>query len=580
VQEQKKALHVPCWQIANNLQTREKNEAGTIQIQMKNKKVRFYTGDIETKGGLLGDFLMGGVFDGKRYREFDNEDDFMGFILGIKGTIFFHFLEFDIKSIWQWCEKNGIEIESIPKLSGDKQVIEWKFKDVVFRDSFALTRSSLSALSLGFNLKTKKIPMDTYHFAKRTEKLKRYLKNDVISLHEAMTKFYQFIGWQHFTRMSIASIAMAKFKEIDLQAYKRIIESPIYMDMDKFIREAFFTGYFKTFDANIEKETTAIWDIDVNSYYASMMRGNPFPLGGIIETKNREEIQSLMENKLGIIQARMIVPKGLKLGFLPVRKENGIDYPTRGRWEGSWTTPEIVFAKNLGYQFIFRRGVFWQFQDRLFDKYINYLAKIKEHSRGAKQAIVKQMAVSFYGKFSQRRQMSVLKHSKELGINIPHVVYVRTPFSHAEISVFTTAYARIFTYVFCEEVGWKNILSVNADAVIFKGEMSKRFRKRWIHPVRFGKFKIVSDIKKAIILKRGVYALKDTKGKEIIRNQGANSEFSKLLTFDDFEKAKKKRVWIQYRKIKRPNSVYHYLTRGGKIKSAITESRKIRIKSR
>jgi len=553
---------------------------------------KFYTSDIETKKGFVGDFLIGGIFDGKKYLEFTKETNFMRFILGLKGVVFFHYLDFDIRTILDWCSRNKIKIKTMPVMSGDRRVIEWKINDVVFRDSFVLTQSSLRDLAESFNLKTRKLEIRNYQFLKRTKELKRYLRNDVIVLYKILIGFYNFIGWRNFDKKTIASIALDKFKEISKQSYQRIIETSVYEEIDKFLRQAYFSGYYATFKTEIENKNQRILKIDVNSYYASAMCNNVFPWGATMKSENEKEISELITKKLGIIQAKTRIPKGLKFGFLPVKTgEEGVEYPVKGVIRGTWTTPEIIFALNLGYKFKFEKVVFWQFKNHLFRKYINYLAKIKRKSKGAKRTIAKQLLVSLYGKFAQRRDISLFK---KLERPIPNRLYldedltiseekkyIRTPYSHPEISIFTTAYARIWMYQICQKIGWENIFAIINDSLIIRDNLSRKFKEKWFDENEIGKFKVEARIEKGIVFARGVYALKNIDGTEIIRNQGALKEFSKLLTFEDFEKVKKRKqkIWKQYNNLKQPRTIYSYLKGKSKLKEERITKRKIKIKA-
>lgn len=555
---------------------------------MKNKQ-QFFSADIETKKGFVGDFLIGGIFNGRKYWEFVKENDFMRFVLGLKGIVFFHYLDFDIRTIIGWCLKNKIKTKTMPIMDGSRRVIEWKINNVVFRDSFVLTQSSLKDLAKSFNLKTQKLEIKNYKFTKITKSLRKYLKNDIVALYKILVGFYNFIGWANFNKKTIASISMEKFKEIDKQSYRRITETSIYEEVDKFLRQAYFSGYYATFKTEIKNGKQHILKIDCNSYYASSMRNNPFPWGTITKIEVEEEISEMLNRKLGIIQAKAIIPQGLKFGFLPIKTEDGVEYPTKGTINGAWSTPEIILALKLGYKFEFKRAIFWQFRDYLFRKYINFLTKIKEKSKGAKRVIAKQLLVSLYGKFAQRRNIPLFKKLKRPVPNRLYLDdnltiseekrYIRTPYSHPEISIFTTAYARIFLFKICQKIGFENIYSIINDSLILRDNLSNRFKKRWFHPTEIGKFKIVSEINKAIILARGVYAIKDITGKEIIRNQGGLREFNKLLTFKDFERVKGKKVWMQYNGIKKPKTIYAFLKGKGKLKEEAITNRKIKIRS-
>jgi len=557
---------------------------------IKNKKIHFWAGDIETSGGLTGQFLLGGVYDGRKYFEFEKEADFMNFVLNLDRTIFFHLLDFDIRFVIDWCQRKGIAIKTMPVMAGEKKVIEWKINKAIFRDSFILTQESLRELAKSFKLKTHKLEMRNYQNLRKSAKLKRYLKNDVVILHRIMAKFYDFAGWENFQKRTIASLSLEKFKEIDESSYNRIVEHPIYRKDEEFLRQGYFAAYYKVFNSEIKNKDKKILKIDVNSYYANMMQDNMFPWGKILKPQKVLDIMQLFhERKLGIIQAKAIVPKKLKFGFLPIKTERGVDYPTRGTIKGTWATPEIIFAQKLGYRFYFEKAIFFPFQDYLFRKYINYLARIKEKSSGAKRTIAKNLMVSLYGKFAQRRNISLFK---QIEIPIPGKFYlddnlsiveekryIRTPYSHPEISIFTTAYARIWMYEFCQKISFENIYVILNDSLILNDNLSEEFKRQWFHPDKIGKFKIVSQIEKGIVLGRGIYALKNINGTEIIKNQGGVKEYNKLLKFNDFEKIKKdkQRFWQQYSDIKRPRTIYSYLKGKSKLKEEQINKRKIKM---
>lgn len=515
-------------------------------------KAQFWTGDIETREGK---FWFGGIYNGKKYYEFEKEDEFMKFVLELNNMIFFHYLDSDIRTIFNWCLKEKIKFVTPPIISGDRKIIEWKIGTTIFRDSFILMSEDLNELAKSFNLKIQELEVRDYQKFKKA-KLRKYLKNDVIGLHQILKKFYDFIGWKNFKKKTIASISLAKFKETDRNSFDRITEYPIYPRDDDFLRQAYFSGYYADFKTKFENKNKKILKIDVNSFYGSVMRDNFFPWGHLVKPKV-EEISKL-KNELGIVKAEAKVPK-LKFGFLPIKTEQGIKYPTKGTIRGIWTTPEILFAEKLGYKFKFKKGIFWPFQDYLFKKYINQYAKIKEESRGAKRVIAKNLLVSLYGKFAQRRDVSTFKRVKKpipnrfyLDENLTIVEekrYVRTPYSHPEISVFTTAYARIWMYKICQQIGWNNIFALINDSLIIEDKLTKEFKKKWFDENEIGKFKIEAQIEKGILLGRGFYALKDMMGREIIKTQSLPKEIKKTLSFADFEKNKKLGLDKDIRKI-------------------------------
>jgi len=438
---------------------------------MKNKS-KFYTGDLVYQG-FTKKFISAEIYDGKKHFKFRKKSEFLKFILNLNSTLFFYDLDDAIRTIFEWCQEKKIKIDTSPFLSGDNRIIEWKIiKNTIFRDALSLLPENLKNLADSFGIKKEK------------------RKNNTILFYKILKKFWDFVGWENFNKKSISSVALAKFKKIDKNAYNQIIEYPIYPENFDFIKKAYFSSYYHTFKEKFENKRKMIIKIDCNSFYGAIMRNNLFPWGYLSEHKNKKEILDHFEkDELGIIEARVKIPKGLPMGFLPVKRKEGIDYPIVGKTiKGVWTTPEIKYAQGLGYKFEFKKSVFWPFKTHLFRKYINYLARMKENSRGAKRTIAKFLLVSFYGKFAQRRELSFFKYTEKplfdkmyLDRNLTLVEekkYMRAPFSHPEISVFTTAYARIFIWGLCEKIGWEKIISIINDSLILEVEENffKKFR--------------------------------------------------------------------------------------------------------
>ena len=499
---------------------------------MENKP-KFYTGNLVYQG-FTKKFISAEIYNGKKHFRFRKRGEFLKFILNLNSTLFFYDLDDAIRTIFEWCQEKKIKIDTSPFLSSDNRIIEWKIKNTIFRDALSLLQESLKNLADSFGIKKEK------------------RKNNTILLYEILKKFWDFVGWENFDKKSISSVALAKFKKIDKNAYNQITEYPIYPEKFNFIKKAFFPSYYYTFQDTFENKSNEkmIIKIDCNSFYGAMMRKNLFPWGYLTEYKNKKEIlKHFKKDELGIIEAKVKIPKNLPMGFLPVKRKERIDYPVGKTIKGFWTTPEIKYAQKLGYKFEFKKGVFWSFKSHLFRKYINYLAKIKENSKGAKRTIAKFLLVSFYGKFAQRRELSFFKYTEKpvfekmyLDRNLTLVEekkYIRAPFSHPEISVFTTSYARIFMWKLCEKIGWEKVYSIINDSLIIEADEKffKKFKKL-LDNNKVGKFKIEGIIEKGIVLAHGVYSLKTIDGREIIKYQGVPNESRTLKSFKDFEKIK------------------------------------------
>ncbi|MBT9174284.1 MAG: hypothetical protein DDT21_02697 [Syntrophomonadaceae bacterium] len=503
---------------------------------MVKNKVKFYVGDFIWKG-FTRQFIQAGFFDGKNYYHLKNKKEFLDIILNLNSTIFFYNLDDKIRVLLDWLKKENLKFEFSPFLSGDNKIIEWKIKNTIFRDSFILLNSSLEDLAKDFGIE-------------KDFKNKSF-KQKIIIFHKILREFWDFLGWDCFENRSISAIALKKFKQFDKIAYAQIVEYPIYPERFKFIKKAYFPAFYWTFKDSFESKTEKILKIDCNSFFGEMMRRNEFPFSYSIElTKKKDILEHFKKKELGIIEARVKVPPNLPLGFLMTKKKGLIDNPKKGTISGVWTSPELEFAKGLGYKILkLKRAIFWNDKRYLFKKYINHLARIKEKGKGVKKTIAKFLLVSFYGKFAQRREFSSFRKVEKpisgkmyLDRNLTLMEekkYMRVPFSHPEISVFTTAWARIFMWKFCEMIKWENVYSLINDSLIIADNLSQKLKKRWFDQNKVGKFKIEGEIKKGIILGRGVYALKIKNGKEIIKAQGLLKDLKDTLTFYDFEKLKK-----------------------------------------
>ncbi len=155
------------------------------------------TWDIETKG-LGGDFVIGGVFDGHEYKEFETWDDFFNIIKTSPDKTKFYAhnaAKYDNRYLLYEAFKRGYKVKNILYIQGGfifKIVINNKIYD--FRDSIFLMSGSLKNLCKAFNIEQSKKDFNINSWIKSdfkiTPELKEYLKYDCISLYELLTKFY------------------------------------------------------------------------------------------------------------------------------------------------------------------------------------------------------------------------------------------------------------------------------------------------------------------------------------------------------------------------------------------------------
>lgn len=195
------------------------------------------------------------------------------------------------------------------------------------------------------------------------------------------------------------------FEHDYLKMYKtgELIVDPI----DEFImneltpQESLFGGYtetFKFYDKCLDNET--IYYIDINSSYpAQMIKEIYFGHPTVIKSNFKD-----IKEYHGVVKCKILAPKGLKQGYLPVRINNKLKLPlcrtcafneNNKKCEcknkdrvlyGSWFTHELKYAISKGYEIIKMYEVH-HFKkparsDDVFKEYINTLYRLKQEKSG------------------------------------------------------------------------------------------------------------------------------------------------------------------------------------------------------
>jgi len=286
------------------------------------------------------------------------------------------------------------------------------------------------------------------------EELKEYVEVDAIGLHDLLVKAKTVLGVDEF-RLTTASTAFAEWREIvgdDEKLYR------VDARHDEFFRESYCGGRVEVF----EREGLCVDYVDVNSMYPFVMRNQPYPAGGCSRTKR------FVEDKLGIYEVRVHAPDGLEIPLLPKKHDGKLLFPT-GSWTGVYCSPELLKARDLGYEFEVLRGVVWEGCGKPFNEYIDkwHAVKTKAASEGDKcrKYIAKLYLNSLYGKFGQKRKHRKIKHGftrkdlrngckplfPEYGLYAVNEE-TRKPFTTCHIASFVTCYARLVLYDGFEQV--------------------------------------------------------------------------------------------------------------------------------
>ena len=88
-----------------------------------------------------------------------------------------------------------------------------------------------------------------------------------------------------------------------------------------------------------------------------------------------------LDKLFGIYHAE-VVTNNLYIGLLPVRTKSGLIFPN-GKFEGTWTSIELQFAKSKGYQIKVTKGFQFNKEFNVFNSYVNDLSKLKDELKGS-----------------------------------------------------------------------------------------------------------------------------------------------------------------------------------------------------
>ena len=160
-----------------------------------------------------------------------------------------------------------------------------------------------------------------------------------------------------------------------------------------FIKEAYFGGItevYKPFGKDLNY-------IDVNSLYP-FAAINPMPGIECNYIESLDQINGLnLENLFGFFYAK-VKTNDQYLGLLPVRRDNRLIFPN-GKFEGIWTSEELKFAKEKGYEILVMKGYNFNKVFSLFDRFIFDLFNLKSKSVGSIRIIAKSLLNNLLGRF-------------------------------------------------------------------------------------------------------------------------------------------------------------------------------------
>ena len=121
-----------------------------------------------------------------------------------------------------------------------------------------------------------------------------------------------------------------------------------------------------------------------------------------------------LDKLFGVFYAEVIT-NDLYIGLLPIKTKTGIIFPN-GKISGTWTSVELQFAKELGYQIKVTKGFQFNKEFNVFDKYVDELSQLKDTLKGSQRQIVKSLLNNLLGRFGLNfvKPITQTVHKKKL----------------------------------------------------------------------------------------------------------------------------------------------------------------------
>lgn len=371
-------------------------------------------------------------------------------------------------------------------LKTDNHIIE-------FRDSFKLLPFSLKRIGESFATEHKKLDMEyngfRYAGCEITEKEKKYIRNDVLVIKEALEIAFS----EGHTKLTIGSCCLDEFKKgYDKDLYETLFpnlhqvqidkQKYIYENAGKYIRKSYRGGWCYVAKGYENKViTTGGITIDVNSLYPSMMHsesGNYYPIG-LPTFWAGNYIPECVKYKHRYYFVKIRCRFKLRKGFLPfiqikdnflykgnecletadiydlktgTYKEyyinpNGEKIPATVELTLTMTDYKLFLEHYETKELEILSGCWFETEIGLFDRYINKYKKIKQNSEGAYRELAKLFLNNLYGKFAASTdssfKMAILKENGVIGF-VPVHKEDKQP-GYIAIGSAITSYARNFT---------------------------------------------------------------------------------------------------------------------------------------
>lgn len=361
----------------------------------------FLSFDIETiveDKKRVGQFLFGGIYNGKQYEHFIDRVKMKNYITRncFTGCVWVaHNAEYDINRIF-------LDDKNIERYYNGGRLVMAKYPTstgfIYFWDSFNLSFQSLAKIGEIIGVHKKEIAFGDLVTPKYIE----YNKRDCAIVWEYMRMLQETITELGGNmKMTIGSMALDLFRRKYMPIEAAYFQLPEHLINT--YRQGYYGGRVEVFDFNKYKN---VYYYDINSSYpASMLKD--FPL--LDSWKNKPNL-----DYEGITEVRIDCP-ALDYQPLPYRTELGKLLFPCGNWKSWYYNNELraIQSRFKAVKYKIIRGYHYTKSVPIFSGYVNDLyARRKAAKKDSLKEIFKRLLNSLYGKFAVHSNFEMIKDNK------------------------------------------------------------------------------------------------------------------------------------------------------------------------
>ncbi len=331
-----------------------------------------------------------------------------------------HNANYDWRYLLPWLAEHGLDIDFT--LATPSKILRVECEGVTMLDSYALYPQKLAKFSKAFAPGHSKLEIDDItNFDPFKPEHVEYAIRDAESLCIALYNYRK--TFREIWGIEAGSTAAASA----LKAWRSTINHDVFPNpYSAWMRGGYYGGYVAPL---ITRPIAGAKTYDINSSYPDAMRTHGIPAGKFYQAGPK----SYHAKRPGIWTVKVTTPNNLLVPVLP--KRLGMEYTPPGHeamefckgacvWPSGQfitrvTTPEIEFAKSVGYKIEIINGVYWEKLIFPFSDFVTRCEQLRAEYRGTPtEIVIKLTQNSLYGKFGTkrlRRKVELIPEGEELG---------------------------------------------------------------------------------------------------------------------------------------------------------------------